>query len=86
MVSNALTSTEDVPVPMEELAMFKFDEELVLEEIRKPKAPKEVVHRRRVSYSRSTTNYAPQRGRASVCFLRTRERDTRMANEIHARG
>jgi hypothetical protein len=68
MVNNAFISAEDVPVPMEELAMFKFDEELVLEEIRKPKAPKEVVHRRLVPYSHSTTNYAPQRGRASVCF------------------
>jgi hypothetical protein len=72
---------EDVLMPMEELAMFKFDEELALEETRKPKAPKAVMNRRGAPYSRRTTKYAPQWARASDGSLSRREHETRMVNE-----
>jgi hypothetical protein len=77
---------KDGLVPMEELAIFKFDEELALEEIRKPKAPKEVIVRRRARYCRPTAKYAPQWERAGRGCLGMREHDTRMVGEIKARA
>jgi hypothetical protein len=79
MVDQAAMS-RDEQVPKEELAMFKFDEELALEEMRKPKAPKEVMNHRRVRYGRRAAKHAPQRGRVGDGFLAKREHDTRMVN------
>jgi hypothetical protein len=75
----------DGSVPYEELAIFKFDEELALEEMRKPKAPKEVMNHRRVRYGRRNAKHAPQRGRATDGLLAKGEHDTRMVNEVKAR-
>jgi hypothetical protein len=52
-------SQEKTLAPMEELAIFKFDEELALEEIRRPKAPKEFIKHRRGRYVRRGHKRAP---------------------------
>jgi hypothetical protein len=80
------TLRQDELVPMKELAIFKFDEELALEEMRKPKAPKEVIFRRRVRYGRRTAKYAPQRERASDGCLGLQGHDTQMVSDINARA
>jgi hypothetical protein len=84
MVDKAIISRDGL-VPKEELAIFKFDEELALEEMRKPKAPKEVMNHRRVWNGRRTAKYVPQQRRAGDAFLARREHDTRMVNEVKAR-
>jgi hypothetical protein len=41
----------------EEIAIFKFDEELALEELRKPKAPKYEAENRCMRYSRHASQH-----------------------------
>jgi hypothetical protein len=60
MADKAVISKRDRLVLMEELAIFKFDEQLALEDIRKPKAPKKVIARRRVRYGRRPAKDTPQ--------------------------